>query len=132
MPGRTMSFSHDPRTEAVVVARNAQASRSQTLHQIVARYEWLMRRHRPRLKAGDWLYLQGALASTAFRDDDQVAVRMLPSIVSDALADTVPAHRDGAGLVRRLEALSEVERLALVDELERRWAQALSGDERMG
>lgn len=135
MPGRTMSFAHDARVERALVDRNVHGSRSETLRVVVERYEQIVQRMRPALTEAQWAALVTGLASTATRDP--VIARALDMIVEDAVADAVdqgeidPALApDVMALPETIRALSFAERVAVLDELERRWARDIPRDDR--
>ena len=116
------SFWTDKKTLQLIQERT-QRSRSETIRDIVKRYVEVCRRHRPDLERKEWYLIVDAFNGTII--DEQFALPNLAAQIEDAIAldDADKRHAvDGEALLRKLRNLTYAEKLAVVDIVDRFWA----------
>jgi len=105
-------------------SRDGEQDRSAIISRVAGRYAELVERERPELSEGEWNFFRDILNGTSMLDS--WSVNYLGAEAEDAIRLTGADEKweiDGKSLIKRIQRWSYAQKLAVVDAVERWWAQ---------
>lgn len=131
---KTTVYISDEREQAINERHREKPNLSGALGMFIDRYCAIVRAHTPDLTTAEWCCLFDVYCSHMFADDILAEARMLPTCVHDSIEDGTLAKWDleGDAFLAKLQALAPVERVAVLDMVQRFWARDWQGMDNYG